>query len=241
MVKPGLWIGLLVLAGCPVQGGGETGATEPGTSAGTTTGTGGVVTTGATAGTTADMTTMVEPQGPPMACPGVTPRPEPPCRVSADCEEFFDCVPQPDDCPGPGCLGDCTDDSVCMLDGAVCKFPDGGCCAAFGSCVPPCVPGGCEADEMCDGGGHCVPLACDDVFVCPQGQACAAGQPGSDKHGCAVIPCDQPGALACPVVTECVAGVCQRLACTVDADCPCGTCIQGACWERPWICDEGNA
>jgi hypothetical protein len=187
-----------------------------------------------------------EPPGEPMYCPGVPEWGYPVCRVEDDCDEPAFCVPAPDDCPGPGCQSDCTADGDCVgfggpgIDG-VCTFPYTGCCAAEGVCAAPCAETGCAADETCEANGHCLPIACDGGYACPEGLGCDPGAAGADGHGCAVIPCDQAGSLPCGPTSECVAGTCQRIACSTDADCPCGTCIQQECWERPWVCDEGNA
>lgn len=227
---------VLLLAACPKGGGDETQSEA----------TGGTAMTGGTGtsseGSTGGQLTTGEPQGPPSYCPGVPERSEPVCREDADCEGFASCVAVADDCPGPGCGGDCSSDEECVEEGfppRVCVFPNGGCCASSGTCADLCTPGSCAADESCEADGHCVPLSCEGEFTCPEGQKCEPGT-GADRHGCRGIPCGEPGALECPVVAECLAGVCTSRLCSVDADCPCGTCIQGGCWDRPWICDEGN-
>lgn len=190
--------------------------------------------------------TSVEPQGEPMYCPGTIEWGYPVCRVQEDCEGFDYCVPAPDDCPGPGCPGDCEFDADCIDWGGpgingVCTFPYTGCCASSGACAPPCAETGCATDETCELDGHCVAIACDDGFECTEGFSCVPGGAGADRHGCVLIPCDEAGALPCAQTSECVASVCQRIACSVDTDCPCGTCVQQECWERPWVCDSGNA
>lgn len=226
---------VLSLAACPKSGGDDTGPDDTMGTMGTGSGTDGVV-------TSSGPTSTGEPQGPPMAyCPGVPEWSYPLCREQGDCEgdNFPQCRPGPDDCPGAGCEG-CVDDVECVEEGfppGVCSFPPGGCCAHAGTCVLKCTMGSCAADESCAADGHCVPVSCEDGFTCPQGQMCGAGA-GADRHGCRVIPCDQPGALACPQVAECLDGTCTPRLCSVDADCPCGTCIMGGCWDRPWICVE---
>ncbi len=183
--------------------------------------------------------------GAPMYCPGVSEWGYPVCRTNDDCQEFAQCVAAPDDCPGAGCPGDCLNDGQCADAfgegiGGVCTFPNGGCCASQGECTPLCDQTGCAADETCEPNGHCTPIPCDGGYACPEGLACDPGS-GADRHGCAVIPCDQDGALPCGPASECTAGACQPIACGSDADCPCGSCIQELCRERPFVCDEGSA
>lgn len=197
-------------------------------------------------GSTGGSTQATEPPGEPSYCPGVPEWGYPVCRTGEDCEDAIPCVPGPDDCPGPGCPSDCENDAECVdfggpgIDG-VCTFPQTGCCASSGLCAAPCDQTGCAADETCEADGHCTPIPCDGGYACAEGFGCDPGSAGADRHGCAAIPCDQAGALPCGPASECVAGVCQRIACSVDSDCPCGTCIVEECWDRPWVCDEGNA
>jgi hypothetical protein len=185
--------------------------------------------------------------GEPMYCPGVPEWGYPLCRTQADCEqEFALCVAAPDDCPGPGCNSDCTANSDCAdflgpgMNG-VCTFPYTGCCALEGVCAAPCDETTCAADQTCEADGLCTPIPCDGGYACAAGFTCTPGAATADGHGCAAIPCDEPDALPCGPTSECMAGTCQRIACSSDADCPCGSCIQQQCWERPWVCDEGNA
>lgn len=233
---------MLLSAACPKGGGDDTG--PEGVTGTTESSTGAQVTSGEQVTSTGGSTSG-EPQGPPMYCPGVPKWSYPLCRQQEDCdgEGFPMCRPVPDDCPGPGCQSDCGVDADCFEEGFppfVCAFLESGCCAATsGTCIPACTPGSCAVDESCAADGHCVPLSCGDTFTCPEGQKCELGA-GADRHGCRPIACDQPGALACPQVTECVGGECTRRVCSVDADCPCGTCILGGCWDRPWICAEDN-
>jgi hypothetical protein len=185
--------------------------------------------------------------GEPMYCPGVPERGFPVCRTDADCEQGVElCVAEPDDCPGPGCNSDCTANSDCAdflgpgMNG-VCTFPYTGCCALEGVCAAPCDETTCAADQTCEADGLCTPIPCDGGYACAAGFTCTPGAATADGHGCAAIPCDEPDALPCGPTSECMAGTCQRIACSSDADCPCGSCIQQQCWERPWVCDEGNA
>jgi hypothetical protein len=229
-MRIGLVVVVLLAAGCPQKRGDDTG--EP-------------VSTSTAGETGATVTVTGGEQGPPMYCPGVPENGEPDCREQSDCtEEFANCQPYPDGCPGPGCASDCAQDSECAEDTtggppAICEIEPNGCCAGSGRCRPHCTEDGCDADQTCQADGHCVPTACDAGFTCPAGQVCDVGGVGVDGHGCRALACDQPGALACSVVSSCVAGVCERIACVVDDDCPCGTCIEQECWERPWICFIG--
>jgi hypothetical protein len=222
-----LGLALISSAACQTVDGGGTSDTEP----------------QGTSDTEPQGTSDTEPQGEPMYCPGQPEWGYPICRIEDDCQEPALCVPAPDDCPGPGCESNCEVDADCVdLGGAgVCTFPFAGCCASAGICALACDQTGCAADETCEPDGHCTPIPCDGGYACAEGFACDPGTAGADRHGCALIPCDQNGALPCGVVFECVTGACQRIACSTDGDCPCGTCIQQQCWERPWVCDEGNA
>lgn len=237
-MKLRLALALALLAGCPkVDGEPTAGSTSTGTTG--TTGTTGE-TTGGTTGTGGELTGTTG--GELLYCPGV-PEVSEPCLVDADCppQGSAYCSPYENDCPGAGCPMECQDDGECGPE-FVCVFAGAGCCAGQESrCVPSCAQDGCDPGDECLPDGHCAPLACDGAYVCPEGQACSPGSPGADGHGCAPIPCDQPGALACAVVFECVAGACARRKCAVAADCPCGSCVQGECWERPWLCTEPAA
>jgi hypothetical protein len=185
--------------------------------------------------------------GEPGYCPGEPEWSEPVCRTQDDCEgQFQSCVAGPSDCGGPGCGSDCASDLDCMdfsgrgVDG-VCLFTGVGCCGDAGNCVAACTSDSCAADEQCAADGHCVPISCDDEFLCAKGLRCQPDAAGSDRHGCELIPCDEQGATGCAVTSTCVDGSCQRIGCDHDADCPCGSCIEGGCWERPWICYEPPA
>lgn len=217
----------LVALGCP-KGGDDT-------SAGATTG-GGASSTGAgSAATSTGGASELQ------YCPG-EPEVGDPCREDADClqGQGMYCSPTENDCPGAGCPMFCQGDAECG-DGFVCVFGGTGCCAGQTSeCVPACTPDSCAAGEECLPDGHCAPIACDAGFTCPNGQRCEPAAEGADGHGCAVIPCDQPDALPCGELFECVAGGCSRLACQASADCPCGTCVQGRCYPRPWLCTQPN-
>jgi hypothetical protein len=199
-------------------------------------------TKGAEAGADTDTSTTGEPLGPPMYCPDVPEWPDPVCRVVEDCEHpYTSCVSAPEACWGPGnCPYDCDVDAQCVdwfgpgMNGVCVKGE--GCCSNESYCAAPCTDGSCAATDTCQLDGHCTPTACDAGYTCPEGFSCELGQPGSDGHGCRVIPCDEVGALACPLVHTCVDGACQRLACVQDDDCPCGTCMQAQCWDRPWVC-----
>jgi hypothetical protein len=176
-------------------------------------------------------------------CPGLPMSPEPVCRTNADCASGeMQCGPAGavSQCGGAGgCVEPwtegtpCQSDDDCMDDG-VCRTGEDPCCGEVSACVPRCTPESCAAGERCEADGLCAPIRCDDGFACAEGSRCEPN--GGDAHGCVVIPCDEAGALACPLLHECVASVCQRSTCEADDDCSCGNCLDSQCWETPWYC-----
>jgi len=132
----------------------------------------------------------------------------------------------------------------------ICSCGDG---ATGYSCTAPCTEGSCIDDELCGGDGHCAPKRCDgnDGYSCPEGTAC---DPAADDHGCRVLTCEEPGARACPVNSDCVsspAGPAQCIvrSCSTATECDCGSCRMlpsvdenglptqiGYCRGRPGIC-----
>lgn len=193
--------------------------------------------------------------GPPQSCPGL-PESFSPCRTPADCSDlgnYLECVPAGSD-PSGGCGGatgcafdwaqgaePCANDEACNASGAtdyVCREGDDPCCGPVSACVPRCTPDTCAEGNRCPELGVCEPVPCDDGFTCADGARCEPGVAGSDPHGCVAIPCDEAGALACPMLHDCVAKTCVRAPCASDDDCECGSCIAGQCWDRPWECYE---
>jgi len=188
-------------------------------------------------------------------CPGVMPGNRAVCRTAADCpsdDVSYECAPTSPTggCGGAtGCVSDwaggmeCQSNDDCAdIDGTgtpgACRMGEDPCCGLISACVAGCSAESCAADERCEADGLCTPIACDDGFACADGSACVPGGAGSDPHGCRAIPCDEAGALACPLLHECAGGTCQRSTCENDSDCECGNCIGSQCWEQPWYCFE---
>lgn len=177
-------------------------------------------------------------------CPGVPENMQPVCRIASDCDSpELQCGPPgaAGSCGGAGgCVEPWTEGTQCQSDDdcateEVCRTGEDPCCGTVSVCVPRCAPESCAADERCGDDGLCAPIGCDDGFTCADGSRCDPNA-GGDRHGCVVIPCDEAGALACPLLHECVDGSCQRSACEHDDDCSCGNCLGGQCWETPWYC-----
>ena len=197
--------------------------------------------------------------GPPQSCPG-QPDVFAPCRTADDCADIggdFGCVPGGSD-PGGGCGGatdcvldwvpdggeGCQNDDQCNEPGAtdaLCRQGEDPCCGPVSACVLQCTPETCAEGDRCPESGICEPVPCDEGFACAPGARCEPGAAGGDAHGCVAIPCDEAGALACPLLHACVDQVCQRAACERDDECECGSCIASQCWERPWECYEPPA
>jgi hypothetical protein len=76
-------------------------------------------------------------------------------------------------------------------------------------CSAPCTPTSCGPDRECRAGGHC-----------------------------ALIPCTDPRAGACPLNSRCHPsnGVCERQACTTRAQCDSGICFRSRCYSHDAYC-----
>ncbi len=183
-------------------------------------------------------------------CPGATKPDGTRCRTDADCDpEMFE-VCGPPGAAGPcggagGCIEPWTMGTACQsndecadIDGVpgACYTGTDPCCGEVSVCVPRCTDTSCGEGMRCGSNVTCEAIPCADGYDCPEGSRCEGGAPTGDAHGCVIIPCDEPGALACPELFDCEDKTCQRSMCERDSDCSCGNCLGGQCWNTPWFC-----
>jgi hypothetical protein len=148
--------------------------------------------------------------------------------------------------PIPGCCGaggECDDGNVCTID--VCQ-DDGTCENVVDPACPVCTPTSCNDTnnctiDTCSADGVCnneqLPLCCDDLSACDDGDICTQDICGPAGIGCV----NQPIAGCCASATgcddnnSCTRDRCQNNTCeNVPLDIPeCQGC-------EPGSCDDGN-
>jgi MYXO-CTERM domain-containing protein len=127
-----------------------------------------------------------------------------------------------------------------MTDEGDMLCPAGLICEA-GSCVPPCVEGGCFENQTCTPRGACVDDACLSM-TCPAGQRCQSGAcvdaclglhcppPSVCRQGGCVVPCD---GVVCDTGQVCENGRCQ-------VACMCRACAEGYACSPDGTCQPGD-